>query len=78
MRVLVVASFNKGWFAPFLREQAKALEGEDCELLFWGLQGKGIRGYLDGSIHLHSPSVNHWTEKHCLLMEFLEHCAHCE
>ena len=46
MRVLVVASFNKGWFAPFLREQAKALEGEDCELLFWGLQGKGIRGYL--------------------------------
>lgn len=46
MRVLVVASFNKGRFAPFLLEQTKALESQGCELSFFGLQGKGIGGYL--------------------------------
>lgn len=46
MRVLVVASFNKGRFAPFLLEQAKALKSKGCELSFFGLQGNGVGGYL--------------------------------
>lgn len=46
MRILIVASFNKGWFAPFIHEQAEALKGEGCIISFFGLQGKGIRGYL--------------------------------
>ena len=46
MRILIVASYNKGRFAPFILEQAEALKGEGCEISFFGLQGKGIRGYL--------------------------------
>jgi len=46
MRVLVVASYNKGRFAPFIEEQAKALEAQGCETRFFGLQGKGIGGYI--------------------------------
>jgi glycosyltransferase involved in cell wall biosynthesis len=47
MRVLVVASFNKGRFAPFIIEQAEALKEQGCEIEFFGLQGKGLRGYLN-------------------------------
>lgn len=47
MRVLVVASFNKGHFAPFIIEQAEALKEQGCEIEFFGLQGKGLRGYLN-------------------------------
>lgn len=46
MRVLVVASFNKGRFAPFVVEQSEALKNAGCEVTFFGLQGKGFRGYL--------------------------------
>ncbi len=46
MRVLVVASFNKGRFAPFVVEQSEALKNAGCEVSFFGLQGKGFRGYL--------------------------------
>lgn len=47
MRILVVASYNKGRFAPFILEQAEALEKQGCEVRFFGLQGKGIMGYLN-------------------------------
>ena len=47
MRVLVVASYNKGGFAPFIVEQAKALEAKGCTVDFYGLQGKGFKGYLN-------------------------------
>lgn len=46
MRVLVVASFNKGRFAPFVVEQSEALKNAGCEVTFFGLQGKGFWGYL--------------------------------
>lgn len=46
MRVLVVASFNKGRFAPFIVEQAEALKKQGCEIEYFGLRGKGLRGYL--------------------------------
>ena len=46
MRILVVASYNKGSFAPFIFEQAEALKQAGCEVDFFGLQGKGIKGYL--------------------------------
>lgn len=46
MRILVVASFNKGRFAPFILEQVEALEKAGCETEFFGLQGKGLQGYL--------------------------------
>lgn len=46
MRVLIVASFNKNRFAPFIVEQADALKQQHCELEWFGLQGKGLSGYL--------------------------------
>lgn len=46
MRILIVASFNKGRFAPFIIEQADALDKAGCEFAFFGLKGKGLKGYL--------------------------------
>jgi len=46
MKVLLVASFNKGRFAPFIVEQSEALKRAGCEIDFLGLQGKGLLGYL--------------------------------
>ena len=46
MRILVVASFNKGRFAPFVIEQAEALKKQGCEIDFFCLRGKGGKGYL--------------------------------
>ena len=46
MKILIVASVNKGRFAPFILEQAAALEKEGCEVERFGLQGKGVKGYI--------------------------------
>lgn len=46
MKVLVVASFNKNRFAPFVQEQADALAKAGCEIDYFGIQGKGVSGYL--------------------------------
>lgn len=46
MRILIVASYNKGRFAPFILEQAEALRKKGCKIAFFGLQGKGFQGYL--------------------------------
>lgn len=46
MKILIVASYNKNRFAPFIEEQARALEEQGCETRFFGLQGKGIGGYI--------------------------------
>lgn len=46
MRILVVASFNNGRFAPFIVEQVEALKKQGCTIDFFGLQGKGLQGYL--------------------------------
>jgi glycosyltransferase involved in cell wall biosynthesis len=46
MKVLIVASKNSGRFVPFIVEQARALEHLGCEVEFFGLGGKGIKGYL--------------------------------
>lgn len=46
MRVLIVASYNKNRFAPFILEQADAIKETGCEVGFFGLRGKGVFGYL--------------------------------
>lgn len=46
MKVLVVASFNKKRFAPFILEQAESLKKQGCEIAWFGLEGKGLKGYL--------------------------------
>lgn len=46
MKVLVVASYNKNRYAPFIVEQAESLQKAGCEIEWFGVQGKGIKGYL--------------------------------
>ena len=46
MKILIVASYNKGRFAPFIIEQTEALKQLGCAVSFFGLLGKGIKGYL--------------------------------
>lgn len=46
MKVLIVASHNSGRFVPFIVEQAGALQSVGCEVEFFGLKGKGVKGYL--------------------------------
>ena len=46
MRVLIVANHNKGYFVPFIVEQVDALKQFGIEVEYFGVHGKGIRGYL--------------------------------
>ena len=46
MRVLIVASYNRQRFAPFVTEQAEALQQAGCSVEWFGVQRKGIFGYL--------------------------------
>lgn len=46
MKVLIVASYNKNRYAPFIVEQAEALQGAGGETEWFGVQGKGIVGYI--------------------------------
>ena len=46
MKILVVASYNKNKFAPFIVEQVETLRHVCCEVDYFGVVGKGIKGYL--------------------------------
>lgn len=47
MRILIVASLNnKSHFAPFIQEQAEALTRMGVEVNYYGVKGKGLKGYL--------------------------------
>ena len=46
MKILIIASYNKHRYAPFIVEQAEALQGAGCEIEWFGVQGKGIAGYI--------------------------------
>ena len=65
MRVLFVASYNKGYYAPFIVEQAEALQECGCKIEFFGVTGKGIKGYvssfpsLKDAIKRFSPDIIH-------------------
>jgi len=54
MRILLVASFNKGYFAPFIVEQADALRRAGVECEFYGVEGKGLLGYIKNLSRLKS------------------------
>ena len=65
MKVLVVASYNKGRFVPFIIEQADALKRQGVEIDYYGVEGKGISGYLRNlpdlkrKIQMFHPDVIH-------------------
>lgn len=46
MKVLIVASYNKSRFAPFIEEQVEALRNRGVVCDYFGVEGKGVCGYL--------------------------------
>ena len=46
MKILIVGNNKPGHFAPFVEEQAQALQQQGCEVVFYGVKGKGLLGYL--------------------------------
>ena len=46
MRVLIVARCKQGRYAPFITEQVDAIEKKGVECRYFGVDGKGIVGYL--------------------------------
>jgi len=65
MKILIVGNNKPGHFAPFVEEQARALQQQGCEVEFFGVQGKGILGYLRclpalrRAIQQHQPDLIH-------------------
>ena len=65
MKILFVGNNKPGRFAPFVEEQARALQLQGCEVVFFGVQGKGIWGYLrclpalKHAIKQHQPDLIH-------------------
>lgn len=52
MKILIVANHNKGYFVPFIVEQAEALKQLGVDIDYYGVHGKGIRGYLSNRVSL--------------------------
>lgn len=46
MKILILASYNKNRYAPFIVEQVAELENVGCQIEWFGVQGKGLVGYL--------------------------------
>ena len=65
MKILIVGNNKPGYFAPFVEEQARALQLQGCDVVFFGVQGKGIWGYLrclpalKRAIKQHLPDLIH-------------------
>lgn len=65
MKILIVGNNKPGRFAPFVEEQVRALQQLGCEVIFFGVQGKGILGYLRclpalrRAIQQHQPNLIH-------------------
>ena len=65
MKILIVGNNKPGHFAPFVEEQARALQLQGCDVVFFGVQGKGVWGYLRclpalrRAIQQHQPDLIH-------------------
>lgn len=65
MKILIVGNNKPGHFAPFVEEQVRALQQQGCEVVFFGVQGKGLMGYLrclpaiKRAIQQHKPDLIH-------------------
>lgn len=46
MKILIIANYNSGHFAPFVMEQASCLSKEGVEVEMFGIVGKSFIGYL--------------------------------
>jgi glycosyltransferase involved in cell wall biosynthesis len=46
LKILIICSGNNGNISPFIKEQALSLERIGCEISFFLIIGKGLKGYL--------------------------------
>lgn len=46
MKILIVANTNRGTYAPFVVAQAEALQREGVAVVWFGVVGHGVAGYL--------------------------------
>lgn len=46
MKVLIVARYKEGRYAPFITEQVDEIKKQGVECRYFGVEGKGITGYL--------------------------------
>lgn len=46
MKIIIIANHNRGHFSPFVTEQAQALKRAGVEVVWFGMEGHGIIGYL--------------------------------
>ena len=54
MKILIVASYNKNRFVPFVAEQGAAMHQAGCEIERFGIQRKGLCGYMRELPRLHA------------------------
>ena len=65
MKILIVANNKPGHFSPFVTEQVEALAKHGVEFDFFGVDGKGVLGYLSNlmplkkKIHEFQPDLLH-------------------
>lgn len=65
MKILIVASFNNCRFSPFVTEQGDALMSAGCQIEYFGVSGKGVKGYLHSlpdlkkTIEFYKPDIIH-------------------
>jgi len=65
MKILIVANRNRGAFVPFVAEQGEALRRIGQEVMWFGVKGHGVWGYLLNlprlwaSLLKHRPDVIH-------------------
>ena len=78
MKVLIVANNKPGHFSPFVSEQVKALTKLGVEFDFFGVDGKGVSGYLSNlmplkkKIHEFQPDLLHAHYGHSGLLANLQ------
>ena len=65
MKLLIVARCKNGKFAPFITEQMEALKIEGVECSWFGVEGKGLTGYL-----------KHWPKMKKAIKEFQPDLIH--
>ncbi len=57
MKILIVANHNKGYFVPFIVEQADELKRLGVDIEYYGIHGKGIFGYLSNMTLLNAKII---------------------
>lgn len=79
MKIIIIANHNRGHFSPFVTEQAQALKRAGVEIVWFGMEGHGIFGYLCNIPRLlrvireEKPDIIHAHYGYCGTLACLQH-----